>query len=320
MTEKVGKQLSSLLRGHSPGNPVDDEAPVVDEAPVDDEAPVEPDSDSVSVTTVPNDTFCAPGLAPMTFAVYGEDWFRDNTGLLTNAIRGEVRDLYIIFSSMISRRDSLEKGDFESFFRWWKTFAAFLQEVMILIDGTVIPWLEKWEQLPEIPFLEKLGGRMKVGKDIVKISAKMITHELEFYFIHSTKAVSKLCKVLSKWTLMLSEYMRSLDEASAVIVEQHCTLQECLIMDRLVANKMMQTKNYKVNIVLLVRDFEKRPQTLAFWKNQNLNVIPRLCHPFWWNCVSKDHFEYVTYFARRDSKSSSVSKTSAKSETMKYHE
>jgi hypothetical protein len=309
MTEKVVKHSSSLPSGQSTGTPVDDEAAG------------DADSDSVCPIAVPSDTFCAPGLAPMTFAVYGEDWFRDNTGLLTNAIRGEVRDLYIIFSSMTSRRDSLEKGDFESFFRWWKVFSNFLQEVMVLIDGTIIPWLEKWEQLPEVPFLEQLGGRMKVGRDIVKISEKMTTHELEFYFIHSTKAVSKLCKVLSKWTLMLNEYLITLDEASAVIVEQNSSLQECLIMDRLVANKIMQTKNHKINIVLLVRDFEKRPQTLAFWKNQNLNLIPRLCHPYWWNCVSKDHFEYVTYFARRISKCSSDNKTSVtNSETMKNQE
>jgi hypothetical protein len=306
MTEKVAKHLSSLPSGQSTGTPVDDEAAC------------DADSDSLCPTAVPSDRFCAPGLAPMTFAVYGEDWFRDNTGLLTNAIRGEVRDLYIIFSSMTSRRDSLEKGDFESFFRWWKVFSNFLQEVMVLIDGTIIPWLEKWEQLPEVPFLEQLGGRMKVGRDIVKISEKMTTHELEFYFIHSAKAVSKLCKVLSKWTLMVNEYLITLDEASAVIVEQYSSLQECIIMDRLVANKIMQTKNHKINIVLLVRDFEKRPQTLAFWKNQNLNVIPRLCHPYWWNCVSKDHFEYVTYFARRISKCSSDNKTSViNSETMK---
>jgi hypothetical protein len=258
---------------------------------------------SGSTTSDIDDSFHAPGLAPMTFAVYGEDWFRDNTGLLTNAIRRELRDLYTIYCSMISRRSSLEKDDVESFFRWWKAFSCFLQVAMSLIDGTIIPWLERWQELPEVALLEKHGGRMKVGKDIVKISQKIASRELAFYTLSPAKAVSKLSKVLGKWTRLVDGYLTSLDESSAIIVEKHYSLQECLSMDRFVADRVMQSKDHKVNIVLLVRNIEKRPQTLAFWKNQNLDLIPRLCHPYWWNLVAKDHFEYVTYFDRRYRKS-----------------
>jgi hypothetical protein len=240
----------------------------------------------------------APSLPPFRLKEYGIDWYRDNAHLLTNAIRREVMDLYVIVRSMFERKARLQDGDIRSLYIWFETFADFFIFAMTLIERTLIPWVERSRELPEDPYLEGEGGRMKVGKDIVRTVERIVKHKPEFLAMTHVSAFRKLHRVLKTWTLLTLGYIDSLDADSAAIVKAFCAVEECQNMHRWVANRVVESPNKATNLVLLVRFLEDRPRTLNDWKTANLEPLERGALPQYWRSVAKHHFEVVAYFRR----------------------
>lgn len=240
----------------------------------------------------------APGFPTFSLRSYGIDWFRDNSQMITNSIRREVMDLYIVLRSMHERSHMLKEGDILSFFVWFETFAEFFLFIMELIETGLIPWAERSRELPEDSYLESEGGRMKVGKDCMKTVGRVVKHRKDFTAMPPQSAYKKLRKVFQKWVPLLLGYIDSLDDSISEIVHEFCEVDECLNFHRWVAQETLLCKRKETNIILLVRFLDQRPKSLVDWRNSNLKPLQRSAHPQQWKIVEKNHFEVVSYFRR----------------------
>lgn len=254
----------------------------------------------------------SPGLPPFSLKPYGMDWYRDNCHLLTNAIRREVMDLYVILRSMHERQDCLKQGDIRSFFVWINTFADFFNFSMDLLENALIPWVERSQEIPDDEYLESLGGRMKVGKDCLKTVDRLVVHTNDFSQMAPRSAYKKIYRVLQKWIGSLFGYIDSLDEGAAEIIQASCEPDECLNFHRWIARQAIESRHKDTNIVLLVRFLDARPKTLAEWRNTNLNPLELSAHPHQWRALAKKHFEVVAYFRRCTPSLASASKKRGK--------
>lgn len=238
------------------------------------------------------------GLPSFQLKPFGLEWQKDVAYILTNSVRREVMDLYVILQSMHERQGMLRSGDIESFYVWFITFADFVKFTMELIEDTLIPWVERSSELAEDAYLEGKGGRMKVGKDIAKTVERVVKHQKEFEVMKVGSAFKKLHKVFRKWTPLLHGYLNSLDTDVVDIIEASCNQDECTNMMAWITRQAVESSNKAKNLVLLVRFLEDRPRSLAVWKRDNLEPLERGAHPQHWKNLAKDHFEVVSYFRR----------------------
>jgi hypothetical protein len=250
----------------------------------------------------------APSLPTFEMRDYGVAWYKDNVRLITNAIRREMKDLYVIITSMQTRRDSLQPGDVTSFYKWFAVFEGFFRCVFVLLTDTVVPWIERAESLPDDEYCEREGGRMKVGIDLSRTLRKVVKHELDFVKMEPVVAFDKLLKVFQKWSLKALAYMSSLEVDSARIIENNFSIEECRNMEKWIAAEVMKSPDRQANIVLLVRFLDDRPQSLTAWKNANLDALTRTYHAIWWKRLAADHFEVVGYFRRSNTFACGLSK------------
>lgn len=240
----------------------------------------------------------ASGFPTFHFMDFGIEWHTDISSLLTNSLRREMADLYTIMQSMHERRDSLREGDVKSFFVWFEIFASYIPFVMAVIEETYLPWVERIGELPEDEYLESEGGRMKVGKDIVRTSQRILKHRKEFEAMSVASAYRKIKRVLVKWAELLHGYLKVLDFEAPLLLKAHSSPEECQNMMGWIARLTVDSDNKSCNIVLLVRFLQQRPRTLATWKATFLEAREQGMHPQYWKRLSKSHFEVASYFAR----------------------
>lgn len=237
-------------------------------------------------------------MAPFSYSPYGEAWHRDTVVLLGNSLRCEVKDLYVILNSMCERADTLREGDIKSFIAWCEVFHTYLDATMGMFEHEVVPWVEQWSDLPDDDYLEANGGRMKVAKDSVKTINRILQHEHRILALPPDRAFCKLLRILQAWVVPLLRYLNYIEEETSTILNFHSSHVECQSMDRRIATAYAKGPHKQTHLVLLVRHLAEKPQTLAYWKSQNLDMSARFHHPQWWRRVAADHFEHITYFDR----------------------
>lgn len=245
----------------------------------------------------------APGLPPIKLKEYGLDWARDVPHMVSNSIRREMMDLYIIMRSMSERKSSmnerkfkLQGGDILSFFLWIDCFVGFFEFAMLLIADDLVPWFETWKDMEEDELIEQEGGYMKVSNDLRKTIRNIQKHKQEFLNMMPEKAFTKLQRIIKKWAEVLLVYLDNIDRQGSELIGKRAEVADVTEMEARFVEKALVSKNKAVNLVLLVRFLEDRPRSVTNWKNAYLKPEERAAHPLYWKMLAKEHFEIVLYF------------------------
>lgn len=221
------------------------------------------------------DRFTSPSFR---LVPYGDAWYSDVLVIYTNALRKETKTLFFILYCLHERAETLELGDIKSFFVWFEDYHLFFHAVVDVLQEVYLPWVERIADLPasrpRLYFEEKASSL----KRTVRKTAEHREHILAF---EPEKAARKLRNVFTRFAPRMLDYISSLEDSTAMIVECQYTIEDCIVVSKQMVAAMAQKDNYRKNIVLLLRWLDKRQQTAALWRREYMDTRSFLSYGRW---------------------------------------
>lgn len=211
------------------------------------------------------DAFNAPSFRLMPF---GDAWYVDVLTVYTNALRYETKTLFFVLYCLHERAGELEVGDIKSFYGWFEPYHNFFGAIVETLQDTFLPWVERSADLPSSKprefFEEEAAGLRRTVR-------KTLEHREDFIGFPPKKAAAKLRRIFSKFAIHLLGYLSALEESTAMIIECHYSVGECLTVSRQMVSVLSKQTHYKKNTVLLLRWFGDRHETAAQWRKEHLD-------------------------------------------------
>lgn len=237
------------------------------------------------------DAFHAPSFRPMP---YGDAWYADVLTVYTNAVRFETKTFFFVLYCLYERSDEIEVGDIKSLYGWFEPYHNFFGAILEVLQGAFLPWVERSADLPSSKPREFFNLEATALRRTVR---KTLEHKEDFLAFPPKKAATKLRKTFSKFAVQLLEYLSSLEESTAPIIECHYSIEECRSVSRKMVSDLSKLPHYKKNLALLLRWFGDRHETAAQWRKEHLDAKSNISFGRWKRPGPQE--ECLSYFKKK---------------------